>query len=394
MIGDSASALAFISGAPLGDTTPEEIVAGGAPPISPAAGSLDPKPSSPWRSAGRVLLLTATLVTALALWGLGRQSSYMLVTPGPTPDLVPAVVGDVADPGFGSHGRYYLTTVQVSSLTWIAWLREMRDPDPHRTVIPKAVSDADASDAQLVAIVEMREAQSVSSVVAVAAVSGGGLLEPDGALITAVRPESPAERAGLLRHDTLVTLDGDPVRGSAWLRDAIIASLADDVTLGVERDGKHHTIVAQPEVRSGRRVLGVEVVDRFPGAGLVGSVPAGLHIELDRVGGPSGGLMFTLALVDALSPGDLTAGLDLAGTGTITLSGAVGPIAGVGDKVVGATLVGADVFFAPTLNAEAAEASAGPTIEVVAVDDYVGALRWLCEKGATDDICVQFPRQY
>ena len=54
------------------------------------------------------------------------------------------------------------------------------------------------------------------------------------------------------------------------------------------------------------------------------------------VGGPSAGLMFTLAVYNAVTPTDITGGRKIAGTGTISLDGTVGPIGGVEQKVAAA----------------------------------------------------------
>ena len=60
--------------------------------------------------------------------------------------------------------------------------------------------------------------------------------------------------------------------------------------------------------------------------------------------------MFALGLYDVLTPGDLTEGRTIAGTGTIAPDGTVGPIGGITDKVVAAERVGATVFLVPTDN--------------------------------------------
>ena len=64
--------------------------------------------------------------------------------------------------------------------------------------------------------------------------------------------------------------------------------------------------------------------------------PFTLKIDLDDIGGPSAGLMFTLGIIDKLKPEDLTGGKVIAGTGTIDDEGNVGPIGGIPQKLVGA----------------------------------------------------------
>nr|WP_281378680.1 S16 family serine protease [Paenibacillus phyllosphaerae] len=81
-------------------------------------------------------------------------------------------------------------------------------------------------------------------------------------------------------------------------------------------------------------------------------------IEAGDIGGPSAGLMFALQTLDLLTAGDLTAGLQVAGTGTIDADGTVGPIGGIDHKVVAADRAGAQVFLVPEKNAEAAREKA------------------------------------
>lgn len=110
-----------------------------------------------------------------------------------------------------------------------------------------------------------------------------------------------------------------------------------------------------------------------------------LTVTVDGVGGPSGGLMFTLTFIDALTDGDLTGGLVVAGTGTIANSGAVGPVGGADRKVFAAADV-ADVFFVPA-TATAPTAPHGSPLRVIPVDTVDDAIAWLCDHGSTDTIC-------
>lgn len=63
--------------------------------------------------------------------------------------------------------------------------------------------------------------------------------------------------------------------------------------------------------------------------------------------GPSGGLMISLAVYDALTDIDITGGLTIVGTGTIDLEGNVGEIGGIEYKIKGAVRKKADIFFVP-----------------------------------------------
>ena len=60
--------------------------------------------------------------------------------------------------------------------------------------------------------------------------------------------------------------------------------------------------------------------------------------------------MFALGIIDALTPGDMTGGKDIAGTGTIEIDGQVGAIGGIRQKMTGAQDAGSDYFLAPAAN--------------------------------------------
>ncbi len=71
-----------------------------------------------------------------------------------------------------------------------------------------------------------------------------------------------------------------------------------------------------------------------------------------NVGGPSAGMMFSLAIVDMLTEGYLNGGGQVAGTGSIDPAGNVGPIGGIQQKLVGAQRAGVGLFLAPESNCD------------------------------------------
>ena len=104
-----------------------------------------------------------------------------------------------------------------------------------------------------------------------------------------------------------------------------------------------------------------------------------------EIGGPSAGLMFTLELLNQLTPGDLTKGQRIAGTGTIAEDGTVGKIGGVQHKVVAADREGAVLFLVPEGNYEEAKAKVDQMdtkmqlVSVKTLSDALAALEQLAE---------------
>ena len=100
-----------------------------------------------------------------------------------------------------------------------------------------------------------------------------------------------------------------------------------------------------------------------------------------ETGGPSGGLVFSIGLVELLTEKDLLQKRHIAGTGTITARGIVGPIGGINEKIMSAQKVGATVFFAPVDNAD--EISNVPDgIKVITVATLAQALNYLERSGS------------
>lgn len=80
------------------------------------------------------------------------------------------------------------------------------------------------------------------------------------------------------------------------------------------------------------------------------SLPVDISFNLEGVGGPSAGMMFSLGIIDRLTPGDMTGGNAIAGTGTMSFDGQVGAIGGIQQKLWGAHDDGAQWFLAPAEN--------------------------------------------
>ncbi|MGH2391472.1 MAG: S16 family serine protease, partial [Chloroflexota bacterium] len=127
-------------------------------------------------------------------------------------------------------------------------------------------------------------------------------------------------------------------------------------------------------------MLGVSITqvlaNQFPS-----KLPIDMKIDAGDIGGPSAGLMFTLGLLQRLSPTDLTKGYQIAGTGTISLDGSVGAIGGVKQKIIGAQWAHANYFFVPVDggNYDDAKKVVGKSMTLVPVHNLNDALKFLNE---------------
>jgi PDZ domain-containing protein len=101
------------------------------------------------------------------------------------------------------------------------------------------------------------------------------------------------------------------------------------------------------------------------------------------VGGPSAGLAFTLAIIDVLTPGELTGGEGIAVTGAIGADGSVTPVGGAAQKAAAVRRAGIDIFLVPVDDYEDALQTAGnvEVVQVASVDDALAALARLGGNG-------------
>jgi PDZ domain-containing protein len=201
--------------------------------------------------------------------------------------------------------------------------------------------------------------------------------------VTEVAAGTPAEST-LKPGDVITTIDGAAVTSSQKLRDLVRAKPAGTVLqVGYIRDGVAAVAgLATAKAEDGTPRLGVVIEHKQP-------APFDVKFDLDRIGGPSAGLMFTLGVIDKVDPLDLTGGIRIAGTGTIDDEGNVGPIGGIPQKLRGAKRDRAQVFFAPAANCAEAKANAVqglPIYRIATIDDALFALNELRAK-RTPPVC-------
>jgi len=162
-----------------------------------------------------------------------------------------------------------------------------------------------------------------------------------------VVPDAPAD-GKLDQDDVILRVDGQPIETTQDVADAVAdAPSGTPVDFVVRRDGKRERVAVTPKETDGRPEVGIAMgvtTTKFP-------VDVTVNID-PNIGGPSAGLMFSLGIYDTLTPGSLTGGQNIAGTGTMTPDGFVGPIGGIQQKIVGARDAGAKLFLVPSDNCE------------------------------------------
>ena len=177
----------------------------------------------------------------------------------------------------------------------------------------------------------------------------------------------------------IVAIDGNPVGSVREASKAIEAAKPGqqlDFRVNVDGTIEHARFTRRRCVPNDpRRLVGVSLLNPFP-------FP--VSIDSGDIGGPSAGLMWALGLYELMTPGDLTGGRTIAGTGTIDLQGPVGPIGGIRDKVVAAQRAGASIFLAPADDMADSGWTPG-AMRVISVATFADALQAL-QAWRNDDV--------
>ena len=339
--------------------------------------------SKPMVSAKRGLGFFVALTFFLGLVTLVvLPTPYLIERPGPTFDVLGEVDGEPViqinnQQSFESEGQLDVLTVSIvgrpeRTPSWIeiglAWL------DANQKVVPvEALYPPDRTSEEIRA--ESSAMMEVSQQDAIAAALGYLDFEtPREIYIAQVTADSPSS-GKLVAADFVISVDGQRLTSIEQLRSIITAwDEVSSVEVTVNRNGIEVTEEVTPvKDAEGDYRLGILVGYKY-------DFPVDVELQLGEVGGPSGGMMFALGIIDRLTPGDMTGGLHIAGTGTIQQSGVVGPIGGVVLKLHGAKAAGATVFLAAAGNCPEIVGNEPEGLRVVKIEklsDAVSALEKL-----------------
>jgi len=192
--------------------------------------------------------------------------------------------------------------------------------------------------------------------------------------------------------DTITSLDGESTPTLLELSPLMVGHKPGDiVTLTIKRAGasedsstsieKKIQLVADPDTPT-RPIIGF-----IPADTRTVQLPFEVGIDTDRIGGPSAGLAFTLALLDELTPGDLMGGVKVAATGTIGEDESIGAIGALAQKAVAVKAAGAKVFLVPKGQSDdelaAARRVVGSSVRIEPVADLTEALAILESLGGS-----------
>lgn len=286
---------------------------------------------------------------------------------GPVPARPVGEIVALREPSTRIPSDLLFTAVSVEPVSTVSTVAVLLDQ--HRdltfapTVVPPGVDPDEFAELQRRLL---EESVRTAAAVGLRAAGLDVTISGSGARVVQTVPGTPAADQ-LQQGDVIVSVDGEPVELASQVASIISQrEPGDEVEVSIQRGDE--TLSRTIEVRelSATGGPGIGVLARTVDLEIQTPVEVTAKAE-GQVGGSSAGLMIALTVYDAETEGDLTGGRTVAGTGSIDLSGNVGRISGVAEKVRGAELSGADIFLVPEQQAEEARASAPDGMEVVAV---------------------------
>ncbi len=318
--------------------------------------------------AAAVFVVLAVLVAVLPV-------PYVTWAPGQARDVLAdgqPIISISGTTTYPTSGRLDLTVVSTTTAdsrlslpqALVAYWRPRHDALPREAIYPpgRSTEEVESADAEM-----MVDAQDDAVVAALRADQEQVDLLP---AVASVNVGSPAQNH-LRPGDLVVSVGGTATPTVAAVQAAVRrAQVGVPLQFVVLRD----KVRTEASVDPGKQSTGSGVQI---GITLGTGYSYGPRISYDlgqKIGGPSAGLVFALAIYDKLTPGELFAGQHVAGTGTIDPTGTVGGIGGIQEKIAGAEQAGATTFLVPAPNC-ADLAGVQTSMRLVRVATLGGAIR-------------------
>jgi PDZ domain-containing protein len=351
------------------------------------------------------MLASTLILIALLCAGVFIKVPYSEMSPGPTVNTLGEHDGEPVlqisgRKTYPATGHLNMTTVRVTSANYnmnlveavYGWLAHDNKVVPHDTLYPDGKTEQQSTQENAEEFSQSQESAKV------AALKELGIPVKSWVIVSTVVKGSPAE-GRLHAGDVIKSVDGTAVKAPGDVAKLVTKHKPGEKVVftvvpakeqaAAEKAGKTATATTDVTITTAkssdsgasRAIVGIS-------AGTDHTFPFSIDIKLADVGGPSAGLMFALGIVDKLTPGDLTGGKFVAGTGTIDDSGTVGPIGGIELKTIGAREKGAQYFLTPKDNCASAakDTPDGLTlVKVNTIDDAMNALKDI-SSGKTADL--------
>ena len=313
------------------------------------------------------------IITVLILSNL-IPTSYFLVIPGQAINLSEKITVENGEKD--AKGQFLLTSTAIIKANLLLYLYGFFDPN---------IDLKNRDDETLLNIVKedhinimeklMQESQMNSKVVALRKAGYSPEISGRGILINGILDNSSVKNE-LLSGDVIIKIDEQPVYTLEEFSEIIRSyNSSQIVRITFLRDNSTYSssisLIELPSAEDETERIGIGVYADTKD--LQCRFPLEIKINLEKIKGPSAGLMIALEVLNQLTENDLSGSLLIAGTGNLSMDGRITEVDGIKQKIVTAKKYKADVFLVPQKNyPEALKFSHG--IRIIPVDDFDDAV--------------------
>ena len=309
------------------------------------------------------------IITVLILLNL-IPTPYFLVIPGQAINLSENIT--VENGGKDAKGQFLLTSTAIIRANLLLYIYGFFDPNIDlKNKDNEILLNMDQKDYIDVMDKLMQESQMISKIVALRKAGYSPEISGRGILINGILDNSPAKNK-LLPGDVIIKIDEQPVYTLEDLSEVVRNyNSSQIIRITFLRDNSTYStsipLIELPNTDDKTERIGIGVYADTKD--LQCRFPLKIEINLEKIKGPSAGLMIALEILNQLTENDLSSSLLIAGTGNLSMDGRITEVDGIKQKIISAKKHKADVFLVPQKNySEALKFSHG--IRIIPVDDF------------------------
>ena len=312
------------------------------------------------------------LFTSLVLVAFFIPTPYVLLSPGTPQNILNSAITITGAEVFPTTGKMAVTSVMVTNpdsyMTGFdilyGWARGEQAVLPRVEIYPENES-AEESIQQGAADMQASQVSATTASLTLLGYKGEIKL-----IVNSINESTDAFKK-LKAGDQLLEIDGQQLTSTTQLLDFLKGKKPGEVItlkikrelaaqnspIGFSKDSPVDSLAGAAGELNEELTVKVKLSARDDNSAFIGIIvemvqnfPISVKIKLAETGGPSGGLIFALGIIEKLQSENLTRGRNIAGTGTISDTGEVGPIGGITEKIIGAKKDGVEIFLAPIEN--------------------------------------------
>jgi len=311
-----------------------------------------------------IILILVNLIT----------TPYYLVVPGQCVNLSQNII--VENGGKDAKGKFLLTSTTIIKANLLLYLYNFFDTNVDLKNYNKE-NLVNLNQKEYIDVMDklMQESQMIAKIVALKKVGYLPEISGQGILVNKILDHSSAKDK-LLPGDVIVKVNDQPINTREEFSKMVQSYISTQV-IKITFLRNNHTysalipIIELPNTDNKIERLGIGIYATTKD--IKCKFPLKIEIFLDKIKGPSAGLMIALEILNQLTENDLSNGLIIAGTGNLEIDGKIYEVDDIKQKIISAKKQKADIFLVPQNNYQEA-LKFNQDIKIIPVIDFDDAI--------------------